>query len=88
MRISGSFFDENKLAYQTYDEEGNPQLEQWQRSNIIKYIKDNGTPGAMVGGTIPYYEIDSVHLLRPSDIEAFMAANNIPGHIWVGGNSY
>jgi len=88
LRISGSFFENNKLADQTYDENGVPQLEQWQRSNIIKYIKDNGVLGSMAGGSIPYYEIDNVRLLRPLDVEAFLAANNIPGHIWVGGNSY
>ena len=88
LRISGDFFQNTKLADQTYDENGVPQLEQWQRSNIVQYIKDNGVLGSMQGGTIPYYEIDSVRLLRPSDVEEFMSANGIPGHIWVGGNSY
>jgi hypothetical protein len=37
---------------------------------------------------IPYYEIDGVRLLRPQDVEAFVQSRNIPGHIWVGGNSY
>jgi|SRR5210317_1994384 len=88
LRIFGSFFENTKLADQTYDENGVPQLDQDQRSAVVQYIKNNGTPGTMAGGTIPYYEIDNVRLLRPTDVEAFLAANNIPGHIWVGGNSY
>jgi len=86
LRISGSFFENTKLADQEYDEEGTPQLEQHQRSAVVNYIRNNGTPGTMQG--IPYYEIDGVRLLRPQDVEAFVQSRNIPGHIWVGGNSY
>jgi len=88
LRIYGSFFQSTKLADQTYDENGVPQLEQEQRSAIVKYVKDNGTPGTMTADNIPYYEIDGVRLLRPQDVESFMQSRNIPGHIWVGGNSY
>ena len=88
LRIYGSFFQSTKLADQTYDEEGNPQLEQDQRSAVVQYIKNNGTPGTMTADNIPYYEIDGVRLLRPQDVESFMSSRNIPGHIWVGGNSY
>ena len=88
MRIHTSFWESTKLADQTYDENGNPQLEQWQRNSVVKYIKDNGTPGTMAGGTIPYYELDGVRILRATDVDAFCDANGIPKHIWVGGNSY
>jgi len=88
LRISGEFFQNTKLADQTYDEEGNPQLEQHQRSAVVQYIRNNGTPGTMTADNIPYYEIDGVRLLRPQDVESFMSSRNIPGHIWVGGNSY
>ena len=83
MRIYGSFFESNILVP---DSEDPDKDEQWARSKIAKYIKDNGTPGTM--GGIPYYEIDSVRLFRPTDVEEFLANNNIPGHIWVGGNQY
>ena len=88
LRIHSSFFESTKLADQTYDEEGNPQLEQWQRSAVAKYIKDNGVYGTMTADNIPYYEIDNVRLLRPQDADAFCESRGIPGHIWVGGNSY
>ena len=86
LRIHASFFDNTKLADQTYDEDGNPQLEQHQRSAVVKYIKDNGTPGTM--GSLPYYELDGVRIFRPADVEAYLAANNLSGHEWVGGNTY
>jgi hypothetical protein len=86
LRIHSEFFDNTKLADQTYDEEGNPQLEQHQRSAVAKYIKDNGTPGTMAG--IPYYELDGVRILRPQDVEAYCQANGIPGHRWASGNRY
>jgi len=86
LRIHSDFFENTKLADQTYDEEGNPQLEQHQRSAVVKYIKDNGTASSMAG--IPYYQLGAVRLLRPEDADAFCVSNNIPGHQWVGGNSY
>ena len=88
LRIDGSFFENTKLADQEYDEEGVPQLEQHQRSAVVNYIRNNGTPGTMTADDIPYYDIDGVRLLRPQDVDAFVQSRNIPGHIWVGGNSY
>ena len=88
LRIHTILLENTHITDQTYDENGNPQLEQWERNQVAKWIKDNGTPGTMAGGTVPYYEVGTVRLLRPQDAEAFMAANNIAGHVWVGGNSY
>lgn len=84
LRIHSSFFEQTKI--QDQNEEGT--LEQWERSLVVNYIKNNGTFGTMAGGTIPYYELDGVRIMRPQDVENFLSANNIPGHIWVGGNSY
>lgn len=84
LRIHSSFFDQTKI--QDQNEEGT--LEQWERNLVVNYIKNNGTFGTMAGGTIPYYELDGVRIMRPQDVENFLSANNIPGHIWVGGNSY
>ena len=66
--------------------EENP--EQWQKSKVAKYIRDNGTPGSFLGGAVPYYEVDGVRLMRPADVNAWLEANNLPGHEWAGGNSY
>lgn len=84
LRINTRFWPEDKIAEQ--NEAGT--LEQWERSKVTKYIKDNGRPGTMAGGTIPYYELDGVRIMRPSDVESWLSANNIPGHTWVSGNAY
>ncbi len=86
LKLHTAFFANDKLTDQTYDENGTPQLEQWQRSKAAQWIKTNGTPGNM--GTVNYYEVDGVRLFRPADVEAFLSANDLPGHIWVGGNAY
>ena len=51
MRIHGGFFDSDQIT--------NPvDNEQWSRSKIARFIKNNGTPGTTAG--IPWYELDSV----------------------------
>jgi hypothetical protein len=64
--------------------------EQWVKSRVAKYIKDNGTPGttSAANGSIPYYELSGVRIFRPADVEAWLLANDLPGHTWVGGNQY
>jgi hypothetical protein len=84
LRLHTSFFDNDKLAERT-DDQGNAR-EQWEYSRAAQWIKNNGTPGTM--GTVNYYEVDGVRLFRPLDVEAFLAANDLPGHVWVDGNSY
>lgn len=58
--------------------------EQWNRSKVAQYIRNNGTPGTQ--GGIPYYELNSVWLFRASDVFTFIANNNLPRHEWFGGN--
>jgi hypothetical protein len=79
LRLHSTYFDADKI-----DAEG----EQWARSKVVKYIKDNGTPGTVAGGAITYYELDGIRIFRPADVQAWLLANNLPGHEWVGGNSY
>ena len=86
LRIHSDFFASQKLADQAYDENGQPQIEQWQRSAVVKYIKDNGTPGTM--GGIPYVNLAGVRIFRPQDVATFLAARNLPGHEWLDGNAY
>ena len=62
--------------------------EQWQKSRIAKYIRDNGTPGSFFGGAVPYYEMDSVRLMRPSDVQTWLTSEGLPGHEWAGGSAY
>lgn len=84
LRIHSDFFA-NDLLEDKYDVNGNKK-EQWVYSKAAKWIKDNGTPGTM--GGVSYYEVGGVRLFKPEDVETFCASNNIPGHIWVGGNEY
>jgi len=96
LRIYDEFFDEDKLDAPLVDsgevdEEGNPILvkaEQWARSKVARYIKNNGTPGTVAGGSIPYYEVDSVRIFRPQDVETWLTTNGLPTHSWIGGNRY
>lgn len=62
--------------------------EQWHKSSIARYVRNNGTPGTFFGGAVPYYEIDGVRLMRPADVNTWLSANNLPGHEWSGGNAY
>lgn len=79
LRLHTTYFDADKI---------DAQGEQWARSNVVKHIKDNGTPGTVAGGAISYYELGGVRIFRPADVQAWLTANNLPGHEWVGGNSY
>jgi hypothetical protein len=64
--------------------------EQFVKSRVAKYIKDNGTFGttSAANGSIPYYELAGVRIFRPADVTAWLSVNNLPGHEWVGGNQY
>jgi hypothetical protein len=62
--------------------------EQWHRSKVAKYIRDNDIPGSFFGGAVTYYEMDSVRLMRPSDVQAWLTSEGLPGHEWAGGNAY
>lgn len=59
--------------------------EQWSRSKLAKFIKDNGVLGNI--GGIPCYTVSNIRLARATDVLAFLAANNLPGHEWAGGNA-
>lgn len=58
--------------------------EQWQRSKIARYIKNNGILGSMSG--IPFYELSNVRLFRFADVQTALASLGVPGHEWLGGN--
>lgn len=65
---------------------GEDETTQWARSKVARYIKTNGEAGTI--GGISYYEIDGVRIFRPAEVTAWLSARNLPGHEWVGGNSY
>jgi len=83
VRVYADFFTSQQIDPSDPDYDA---TEQWGRNKIAQYIKNNGTPGTM--GGIPYYELDGVRMLRPVDVQDFLATNNLPGHEWLGGNSY
>jgi len=59
--------------------------EQWSRSKVAKYIKDNGVLGTI--GGISCYTISNVRMVKASDLFQWLANNNLPGHEWAGGNT-
>ena len=59
--------------------------EQWQRSVLAKWLKDNGTLGT-VGG-FPCYTTAGVDMLRASDVFAWVKTQGLASHEWSGGNA-
>ncbi len=59
--------------------------EQWQRSQVAKWIKTNGTAGTF--GGMPCYTVLSVRMMRADDVFAWCAANGMAAHEWAGGNA-
>jgi len=75
-RIHSTLFDEDKVP----DAKG----EQWVRSKVAKWVKDNGTLGSI--GGIPTYTVNNVRLFRAADVQGWLEAKGLPGHEWAGGN--
>ena len=91
LRITSQFFTEDVDGVKTYDaltpDEADPdKAEQWARSRVARFVKNNGTPGT--AGGISYWELDGVRLYKPADVQAFLVSNDVPGHSWQGGNSF
>jgi len=72
------YLDADKLADQNID----GTLEQWERSKVAQWIKDNGSSGTVQG--VSYWEVDGVRMFRPDDV---LAVTPIP-HTWVDGCAY
>jgi hypothetical protein len=62
------------------------QSEQWHKSKLARYIRNNADSTGTMGG-ITYYQKNGVRLFRAQDVFAWLAANNLPSHEWLGGNS-
>jgi hypothetical protein len=60
------------------------KTEQWERSKIVKAIKEAGTLGTF--GGIPCYTIDNVRLLKADAVFKWCQDNGVPSHEWFGGN--
>jgi len=70
-----------------YVEPADPEnVEQYEKNRVVRHVKDNGASGTLSG--IPYEQLASVKVMSPVDVEAFLVTNDLPGHIWVGGNLY
>ena len=80
IRLSGAVADED-VAEADETETGQASY-----SKLARWAKRNGVIGQMAG--INYAEIDGVRVFRPSDVDTWLTARNLPGHIWSGGNIY
>ena len=58
------------------------------KSKIVRWAKRNGTIGQTGGGQLDYAEIDGVKILQPDQVNAWLSSKVLPGHEWLGGNSY
>jgi len=85
IRISGEFFTSDRIIPDDADPD---KLEQFARSKVVRYLKNNGTIGTLAGGALKYVEFDGVRIFRPNDVQALLASKNLPGHSWLGGNAY
>ena len=85
LRVHSSYFTEDVIVPNDADPD---KEEQWARSKIAQAIKNNGTPGSLFGGEITYYEWDGVRIFRATDVMAWLEANNLPRHEFLGGNRY
>jgi hypothetical protein len=90
MRIHGSFFNSDRFTGDT-DDEGqtipeSERSESWGKSRIARYVRKNGTEGTTEG--IQHFEIDGVRIFRAADVLSLVASWGVPGHEWLGGNSF
>lgn len=83
LRIHGDLFFEDKLDP---DENDPDAAEQFARSKIVRYVKNNGTPIEVQG--INGFLLDGVRMFRPQDVQAKVAEWNVSGHQWLGGNRF
>lgn len=79
LRFSGEFFNEDKL-------DAAEDEEQWMRSRIAGYIKNNGAAIKVLG--INGYEMDNVKLFRPQDVMAKVSEWDVYPHQYQGGNRF
>ena len=84
--IHGNFFNDDRISDGITGEE-NEVVEQWQKSALIRTIRNNATP-ITVAGDIQGYDWGGVKLFRAADVQTFLTARGVPGHEWLGGNSY
>lgn len=62
------------------------KAEQWARSKVARWVKNNGTLGTIE--EIPYYLVDGVRLFRPADAIPLIQSWGGAGHEWAGGNAF
>jgi len=81
-----------RLSFDVADEdqadEDETETGQAAKSKIVRWAKRNGTIGSMAGGALDYAEVDGVKVFQPDQINAWLSTRNLPGHEWLGGNSY
>ena len=88
LRISKDFFLEDRLIP---DESDPDKEEQWARSKVVRYVKNNGTGPLtfnLLGTDVPYYELDGVKITKPDKLDEALVAGGMPRHEIMGGNFY
>ena len=74
LRIYGDFFNQDHIDDPVDDEA-------WSRSKVARYIKNNGTPGSIVG--LPYYQFDGIRVFTYEAVQQEVLSRGAPGHMWL-----
>jgi len=80
-----------RLSFDVADEDAEvdeTELGQAAKSKIVRWAKRNGTIGQTGGGALDYAEIDGVKVFQPDQVNVWLSSKGLPGHEWLGGNSY
>lgn len=87
LRIWKDFFNSDRIVP---DEADPDKEEQWARSKIVQYVKNNGTPDTfdLKGTSIPYYELDGVKFTKPQILYDALDASGGIKHIRMGGMNW
>jgi hypothetical protein len=88
LRLHSEFFENDRIIPDDADPD---KEEQWARSKVVKYVKDNGTGPTnfdLAGTNVPYYELDGVKFTKATTLISALKAAGIPHHEFLGGNRY
>ena len=81
-----------RLSFDVADEdqadEDETETGQAAKSKIVRWAKRNGTVGQTGGGDLDFAEVDGVKIFQPDQVNAWLTNRGLPGHEWLGGNTY
>ena len=81
LRMSGPVHDADHL------EATEETPKSWHKSRLAADTYGNGEQGtAILDGQVSAYQSGAVRIVDADELQAYIAANNLPGYEWLGGN--